>query len=55
MGRQPALVLYMLAMVAIVVGVDVLFFRHHLWLRLVSNIGIALIFGVFYFRFRKRL
>jgi hypothetical protein len=31
MGRQAAVVLYVLAMVAVVVGVDVLFFRHHFW------------------------
>jgi hypothetical protein len=54
MGRQPALVLYVLAMVAVVVGVDVLFFRHQLWQRLAVNIGIVLVFGAFYFRFLKR-
>jgi predicted cobalt transporter CbtA len=31
-------------MVAVVVGVDVLFFRHHLWDRLIVNIGIVLVF-----------
>jgi hypothetical protein len=30
MGRQVAVVLYVLALVAVVVGVDVLFFGHHL-------------------------
>jgi hypothetical protein len=54
MGRQAALVLYVLAMVAVVVGVDVLFFRNHLWARLAVNIGIVLVFGAFYFRFLKR-
>jgi hypothetical protein len=29
MGRQAATVLYVLAMVIVVVGVDVLFFRDH--------------------------
>jgi hypothetical protein len=28
MGRQAGVVLYVLALVAVVVGVDVLFFRH---------------------------
>ena len=54
MGRQIALVLYGLAMVAVVVGVDILFFRHHFWARLIVNIGIVLVFGAFYWRFLKR-
>jgi len=43
-----------LAMVAVVVGVDVLFFRHHFWARLIVNIGIVLVFAAVYFRFLKR-
>lgn len=54
MGRQLAVVLYVLALIAVVVCVDVLFFRHHLWERLVVNVGIVLVFGAFYFRFLKR-
>ncbi len=54
MGRQTAAVLYVLAMVAVVVGVDILFFRHHFWERLAANIGIVLVFVAFYFRFLKR-
>jgi hypothetical protein len=38
-------------MVVVVVGVDVLFFRGHLWERLMVNVGIVLVFGAFYFRF----
>lgn len=34
MGRQTAVVLYVLALVAVVVGLDVLFFRHRFWERL---------------------
>jgi hypothetical protein len=30
MGRQAAVGLYVLALVAVVVGVDILFFRHEL-------------------------
>jgi predicted cobalt transporter CbtA len=55
MRGQPALVLYVLALVAVVVGVDILFFRHHFWARLMANVGIVLIFAAFYFRFLKRL
>jgi hypothetical protein len=53
-GRQAAIVLYVLALVAIVVGVDVLFFRHHLWERLLVNVGIVLVFAAFGLRFLKR-
>jgi hypothetical protein len=53
-GRQAVLVLYVLALVAVVVGVDVLFLRHHLWLRLIVNVAIVLVFGAFYLRFFKR-
>ena len=54
MGRQTAAVLYVLAMVAVVVGVDVLFFRQQFWERLAVNVGIVLVFVAFYFRFLKR-
>lgn len=46
-------VLYVLAMVAVIVGVDVLFFRGHVWPRLMVNVGIVLVFGAFYFIFLK--
>ena len=54
MGRQAAIALYVLALVAVVVGVDVLFFRHHFWERLIVNVGIVLVFGALYFRFVER-
>ena len=54
MGKQAAAVLYVLAMVAVVVGVDVLFFRHQFWERLAANVGIVLVFAAFYLRFLKR-
>jgi hypothetical protein len=54
MGRKAAIVLYVLALIAVVVGVDVLFFRHHFWERLIVNVGIVLVFAAFYFRFLKR-
>jgi hypothetical protein len=53
-GRTAAIVLYVLALVAVVVTVDILFFRHHFWERLSVNVGIVLVFGAFYFRFLKR-
>ena len=54
MGRQAAVALYVLALVAVVVGVDVLFFRNRLWERLMANVGIVLVFSAFYLRFLKR-
>jgi uncharacterized membrane protein len=54
MRIQATVVLYVLALVAVVVGVDVLFFRHHFWERLIVNVGIVLVFAAFYLRFLKR-
>lgn len=54
MGRQTAGVLFALVMMAAVVGVDVLFFRHHVWLRLLVNVGLVVVFATFYYRFVKR-
>jgi hypothetical protein len=54
--RNPAVVgLYVFAMVVVVVGVDLLFFRGKTWFweRLASNVGIVLLFGAFYFRFTR--
>jgi hypothetical protein len=51
--RQAAIALYVLALVAVVVGVDVLFFRHQFWERLLVNVGIVLVFGAFGWRFLK--
>jgi hypothetical protein len=53
MGRQVVVAAYVIAMVAVVIGVDVLFFRHQFGPRLMSNIGIVLVFGAFYFRFLR--
>jgi len=53
-GRPAAIVLYVLALIAVVVGVDILFFRHHFWARLIVNVGIVLVFAAVYFRFLKR-
>ena len=53
MGK-PAVVLYVLAMVAVIVGVDILFLRHLFWPRLIVNVGIVLLFGAVYLTFLKR-
>jgi uncharacterized membrane protein len=54
MGRPAAVAFYVFALVAVVVGVDVLFFRHQFWERLIANVGIVLVFAAFYWRFFKR-
>jgi hypothetical protein len=54
MGRQAVVVLYVLALVTVLVGVDVLFFRNRFWERLMVNVGMVLVFAAFYLRFLKR-
>jgi hypothetical protein len=53
MNKQVAVTLYVLAMVAVIVGVDWAFFRDQFWARLMVNIGIVLVFGAFYLRFLR--
>ena len=55
MGRQAAVALYVLTLIVVVVGVDVLIFRHHFWERLLANVGIVMVFAAFYLRFRLAL
>jgi len=54
MGSKATVVLYVVLMPAVIVAVDLLFFRNHFWERLTVNIGIVLVFAAFYFRFLKR-
>ena len=54
MGRQAAVVLYVVAMVAVVVAVDLVFFKNRFWERLTANIGIVLVFAAFYLGFLRR-
>jgi hypothetical protein len=53
MRREPV-VPYVLALIAVVVGVDVMFFRNRFWPRLMVNAGIVLVFLAFYLKFLKR-
>jgi hypothetical protein len=53
MGRPWTGVLYALVMIAVIVGVDVLFFRHHIWLRLLVNVAIVAVAAAFYLRFLR--
>lgn len=54
MGRLASGIVYAVAMAAVVVGVDILFFRNYVWERLAANVGIVLVFVAFYFRFVRR-
>jgi hypothetical protein len=46
-------VLYVVAMVAVIAGADLAFFRDRFWERLMANIGIVLVFAAFYLRFLR--
>ena len=54
MGKQVTVVLYVVAMIAVIIGIDFMFFRNRFWERLIVNIGIVLVFGAFYLRFVRR-
>ena len=54
MASRTTSALYIVAMVAVIVAVDVLFFRDRFWERLAVNAGIVLVFAAFYFRFLRR-
>ena len=54
MGRRVAVVLYVVAMAAVIVGVDFVFLRDRFWERLTVNVGIVLVFTAFYLRFLRR-
>ncbi len=54
MDRQVGVVLYAVAMAAIIVGVDFAFLRNRFWERLIVNIGIVLVFAAFYLLFLRR-
>ena len=53
MPRNIYVVPYILVLIAVVVSVDLLFFKNRFWERLIVNIGIVLVFAAFYFRFLK--
>lgn len=53
-GTPIAIVVYVVAMAAVIVGVDFAFFRNRLFERLTVNIGIVLVFVAFYLRFLRR-
>ena len=50
MGRQVAVALYVVAMVAVIIGVDFVL-QKPIFL---GTVGIVLVFAAFYFKFLKR-
>ena len=53
MTWNMSVVLYIVVLIAVVVSVDLLFFKNRFWERLIVNIGIVLVFAAFYLRFLK--
>jgi len=53
MTRSLIVALYLAVLVAVIISVDLLFFRNRFWERLMVNIGIVLVFTAFYLRFLK--
>lgn len=43
-------VLYILLLIAVIVGVDVLFLKGRFWMRLIANICIAAAFAIVYYK-----
>ncbi len=53
MARTLVPVIYVVAIAAIIVAGDLIFFRSRFWERLIFNIGIVLVFAAFYFRYLR--
>lgn len=53
MRSQTITALYVVLMAALIVAVDLLFFKDRFWPRLIVNVGIVLVLAAFYFRFLK--
>ena len=53
MTRQVSAVLYFVVMAALIVGVDIAFFRNRFLERLLVNVGIVMVFAAFYLRFLR--
>jgi len=51
MTKSTYVLIYILVMIAIIIGVDSLIFRHHFLERLIANIGIVLVFVALYLRY----
>jgi len=54
MTRNMAIPLYIVVMIALIVGVDVLFLRNRFWARLLVNVGIVVVFAAIYLRYLRK-
>ena len=54
MAKTGHMVIYFLLMVAIIVGADLLFLRHHLVARLMVNIAVVVVFAIVYFSLLRK-
>jgi len=54
MHKNVYVAIFVVVLIAVIVSLDLLFFRHHFWERLMSNIGIVLVFAAFGLRFLKK-
>lgn len=54
MIKNGIVAIFVVVLIAVVVSVDLLFFRGHFWERLIGNVGIVLVFIAFFFRFLKQ-
>ena len=53
-SMRMVLALYLIAMIAVIIGLDVTLLRHRFWERVAANVGIVLLFAVFYLAFLRR-
>ncbi len=54
MGGPIANALYVLAMVIVIIGLDLAFFKNRFWPRLILNVGIVLAFAMVFLIFLHR-
>lgn len=55
MTKHVYMVIFFLLMIFSIVGADVLFLRHHFVARLITNIGMVVVFAAIYFVFLRNL
>ena len=53
MNSSYVIAIVVLLLLAVIVTMDVLFFRNFFWERLMANVGIVLVFAAFGLRFLK--
>jgi hypothetical protein len=53
MRKNMTTALYVLLMVIVIVGLDLVFFRDLFWERLLANVGVVLVFAAFGLKFLR--